>query len=106
MGERTLPEPGSLGVVIGDSGNGEPIAANKVPGVRAALVWNPETARLARQHNDANVVSVGARMHDGATAVALVEAFLSEPYSGEDRHTRRIDMLSAYEQTKVLPPLP
>ena len=63
MGERTVAEPGSLGVVIGGSGNGEQIAANKVPGVRAALVWNTDTAQLARQHNDANVVSIGARQH-------------------------------------------
>src|SRR3712207_9189484 len=61
VGERTVAEPGSLGVVIGGSGNGEQIAANKVSGVRAALVWNTETAQLARQHNDANVVSIGAR---------------------------------------------
>ena len=96
----------ALGVVIGGSGNGEQIAANKVPGIRCALAWSEETARLGRQHNDANVVSVGARMHDEATAVGLVEAFLAEPYSGEDRHTRRIEMLASYEQTKVLPPLP
>jgi len=104
--EAVAAEAGSLGVVIGGSGNGEAIAANKVAGVRCALAWSDETARLGRQHNDANVVSVGARMHDEATAVGLVEAFLATPYSGEDRHTRRIDMLSAYEQTKVLPPLP
>ena len=97
---------GSLGVVIGGSGNGEAIAANKVQGVRCALAWSDETARLGRQHNDANVVSVGARMHDEATAVALVEAFLETPYSGEERHSRRIAMLSDYERTGVLPPLP
>ena len=56
-------DPGSLGVVIGGSGNGEQIAANKVKGIRAALVWNDDTAVLARQHNDANVISVGGRMH-------------------------------------------
>ena len=99
-------EPGSLGIVIGGSGNGEAIAANKVPGVRCALAWSEETARLGRQHNDANVVSIGARMHDEATAVALAEAFLETPYSGEPRHTRRIDMLSAYESSGVLPDLP
>ncbi len=104
--EAVVADGGSLGVVIGGSGNGEAIAANKVAGVRCALAWSEETARLGRQHNDANVVSVGARMHDEATAVALVEAFLAEAYSGEDRHTRRIEMLSAYEQTDVLPPLP
>jgi ribose 5-phosphate isomerase B len=102
----TAAEPGSLGVVLGGSGNGEAIAANKVQGVRCALAWSEQTARLGREHNDANVVSVGARMHDEATALELVEAFLSTPYSGEDRHTRRIDMLSAYERDGVLPPLP
>ncbi len=99
-------DAGSLGVVIGGSGNGEAIAANKVPGVRCALAWSPETATLGREHNDANVVSVGARMHDEATAVGLVEAFLATPFSGEGRHRRRIDMLAGYEATKVLPPLP
>ncbi len=102
----TAGEPGSLGIVLGGSGNGEAIAANKVQGVRCALAWSDQTARLGREHNDANVVSVGARMHEEATALQLVEAFLSTPYSGEDRHTRRIDMLSAYEREGVLPPLP
>ena len=99
-------EPGSLGVVIGGSGNGEAIAANKVAGVRCALAWSEQTASLGREHNDANVVSVGARMHDLETALALVDVFLATPYSGEERHTRRIEMLSAYERTGALPPLP
>ncbi|MCW2776706.1 MAG: galactose-6-phosphate isomerase, LacB subunit [Frankiales bacterium] len=99
-------EPGSLGVVIGGSGNGEAIAANKVAGVRCALAWSTETASLGRQHNDANVVAVGARMHDEATAVGLVETFLATPYSGEERHTRRIDMLTAFETDGTLPALP
>jgi ribose 5-phosphate isomerase B len=101
-----VADPGSLGVVVGGSGNGEAIAANKVAGARCALAWSEQTARLGRQHNDANVVSVGARMHDEATALALVEAFLETPYSGEDRHDRRLAMLSDYETTGVLPPLP
>ena len=99
-------EPGSLGVVIGGSGNGEAIAANKVPGVRCALAWSEQTARLGREHNDATVVSVGARMHDEATALALVESFLATPFSGEDRHNRRLAMLRDYETTGVLPALP
>ncbi|GMA31898.1 ribose-5-phosphate isomerase [Litorihabitans aurantiacus] len=86
-----------LGVVIGGSGNGEQIAANKVRGVRAALAWNLETARLGRQHNDANVVAVGARQHSLAEATSFVEAFLAEPFSGDARHQRRIDALAAYE---------
>jgi ribose 5-phosphate isomerase B len=104
--EATVAEPDSLGVVIGGSGNGEAIAANKVTGVRCALAWSQETAQLGRQHNDANVVSVGARMHDEAGALALVEAFLATPFSGDARHARRIGMLSDYERTGALPPLP
>ncbi|WP_433335299.1 ribose-5-phosphate isomerase [Spirillospora sp. CA-294931] len=104
--ERTAAEPGALGIVIGGSGNGEAIAANKVRGVRAALVWSDDTATLAREHNDANVISLGARQHDLATATRFVELFLATSYSDEARHTRRIDMLSAYETTGDLPPLP
>ncbi|TYB41163.1 ribose-5-phosphate isomerase [Actinomadura chibensis] len=103
---RTAAEPGTLGVVIGGSGNGEAIAANKVKGVRAALVWNEDTARLAREHNDANVISIGARQHDLATATRFLELFVGTAYSGEPRHTRRIEMLSEYERTGELPPLP
>jgi ribose 5-phosphate isomerase B len=99
-------DPGSLGVVIGGSGNGEAMAANKVHGVRCALAHSDETARLAREHNDANVVSIGGRMHTEAAALGFVEVFLETPYSHEDRHTRRIAMLSDYERTGVLPPLP
>ena len=104
--EAVIDDPGSLGVVIGGSGNGEQIAANKVPGVRAALAWSLETAQLAREHNDANVVSVGGRMHASEDAIAFVDRFLATPYSGEARHSRRIAMLSRYEQTGDLPPLP
>ncbi|MEW9530077.1 ribose-5-phosphate isomerase [Microbispora sp. NPDC049125] len=101
-----MADPGSLGVVIGGSGNGEQIAANKVPGVRAALAWSEETATLARQHNDANVVSLGARMHTPEQAVRFVELFLATPFSGEERHARRIGLLADYERTGELPPLP
>jgi ribose 5-phosphate isomerase B len=99
-------DPGSLGVVIGGSGNGEQIAANKVAGVRAALAWNEETAALSREHNDANVVGIGARMHTPEQATAIVSAFLSTPFSHGERHQQRIDQLTAYEQTRELPPLP
>jgi ribose 5-phosphate isomerase B len=101
--EATAAEPASLGIVIGGSGNGEAIAANKVKGVRCALAHSEQTAQLGREHNNANVVSVGARMHDEATAVRLVEVFLATPYSGEARHTRRIEMLTEYENTGTLP---
>jgi ribose 5-phosphate isomerase B len=100
---RTAGDPGSLGIVIGGSGNGEAIAANKVPGARAALAWSEETARLAREHNDANVISVGARMHTLEEATGFVETFLTTPFSGAERHARRIAMLTAYEQTGELP---
>ncbi len=101
-----VADPGSLGIVLGGSGNGEQMAANKVPGARAALAWSEETARLARQHNDANLVSLGARMHSEQDALAIVDAFVSTPFSGDDRHQRRIDMLSEYEVSHVLPDLP
>ncbi|GAA4141703.1 MULTISPECIES: ribose-5-phosphate isomerase [Actinomadura] len=103
--ERTAAEPGTLGIVIGGSGNGEQMAANKVKGVRAALVWNDDTARLAREHNDANVISIGARQHDLETATRFVRLFLETPYSQDERHTRRIRMLSDYERTGQLPPI-
>src|SRR5512142_1500219 len=80
-GARVVADPGSLGVVIGGSGNGEQIAANKVVGVRAALAWSVETARLAREHNDANVVGIGARMHDAPAATEIVLTFLDTPFS-------------------------
>ncbi|NTW39195.1 MAG: ribose-5-phosphate isomerase [Cellulomonadaceae bacterium] len=99
-GEAVVAEPGSLGIVIGGSGNGEQIAANKVTGVRAALAWSTETATLGRLHNDANVVAVGARQHSVDDATAIVEAFLAEPFSGDPRHQRRIDLLAAYEAAR------
>ncbi|BCL30649.1 ribose-5-phosphate isomerase [Streptomyces aurantiacus] len=104
--ERAAADPGSRGIVIGGSGNGEQIAANKVEGVRAALAWSEETAALGRQHNDANVVAVGARMHSEEEATKFVEIFLGTAFSGDERHVRRIDMLSAYETTGVLPAIP
>ncbi|HZG04548.1 MAG TPA: ribose-5-phosphate isomerase [Streptomyces sp.] len=104
--ERTAADDGALGIVIGGSGNGEAIAANKVKGVRAALVWSRETAQLGREHNNANVISIGARMHTTEEAVSFVETFLATPFTGEERHVRRIDMLSAYERTGELPPVP
>jgi ribose 5-phosphate isomerase B len=94
-----VADPSSLAIVIGGSGNGEQIAANKVKGARAALAWSTETASLARQHNNAQVVSIGARMHTPEEAVAIVETFLTTPWSEADRHQRRIDMLLAYEET-------
>jgi ribose 5-phosphate isomerase B len=104
--ERTAGEPGSRGIVIGGSGNGEAIAANKVAGVRAALAWSEETASLGREHNDANVISIGARMHSSEEATRFVETFLTTPFSGDQRHIRRLGMLSDYENTGKLPEIP
>jgi ribose 5-phosphate isomerase B len=103
---RTVADDASLGVVIGGSGNGEQIAANKVPGCRAALAWNLTTAQLAREHNNAQVVAVGARMHTPDEAAAIVTAFLATPFSHGERHERRIGMLAEYERTGTPPPLP
>ncbi|MFQ4149120.1 ribose-5-phosphate isomerase [Arthrobacter sp. LAPM80] len=89
----------ALGIVLGGSGNGEQIAANKVKGVRAALAWNLSTAQLAREHNDANVVAVGGRQHSVEEATEIIEAFLSEPFSDAERHVRRIRKIATYETT-------
>jgi ribose 5-phosphate isomerase B len=97
--QRVLADPGSLGVVIGGSGNGEQIAANKVPGIRAALAWSTETATLSREHNDAQVVAIGARMHTLDQAATLVDTFLATPFSNGDRHQRRIEMVADYESS-------
>ena len=99
-------DPDSLGIVIGGSGNGEQIAANKIPGIRAALAWTDETAQLARQHNDANVLSLGARMYTIEEAVGFARVFVATPFSGEPRHARRLAMIADYEKTGDLPPLP
>ena len=85
--------------MIGGSGNGEQIAANKVTGVRAALVWSDDTASLARLHNDANVMGIGARNHPIADILRFVDIFVDTAFSGEARHVRRIALLTEYEQT-------
>jgi ribose 5-phosphate isomerase B len=89
----------ALGIVLGGSGNGEQIAANKVHGIRAALAWNLDTAKLARSHNDANVIAVGARQHEQSEVLDLIRAFIAEPFSHDERHQRRIGKIAAYEQT-------
>lgn len=96
----------ALGVVFGGSGNGEQIAANKVEGVRAALVWNLSTAELAREHNDANVISIGARQHAYDEVTALIDRFIATPFSGDERHARRIGQIAAYERDGSLLPDP
>jgi ribose 5-phosphate isomerase B len=101
--EATVAEPGALAIVIGGSGNGEQIAANKVAGTRAALAYNLDTARLGRQHNDANVMGIGARMHSQEEALEMARIFLSTPFSGDPRHARRIALLADYERDGKLP---
>ena len=93
-------EPGSLGIVLGGSGNGENIAANKVAGVRCILAWSVEIAKLGREHNDANVIAIGGRLHEEAYALEMVRAFLDTSFTGDPRHQRRIDKLSAYERQR------
>ncbi|KAA9166055.1 ribose-5-phosphate isomerase [Amycolatopsis acidicola] len=102
---RVVADEGSLGLVIGGSGNGEQIAANKVPGARAALTWNVDTARLARRHNNALLAGIGARMHTVEEAERIVDAFLATEFDG-GRHQRRIDQLTDYERTGQPPALP
>ncbi|MBB3053586.1 ribose 5-phosphate isomerase B [Prauserella isguenensis] len=102
---RVVADEGSLGLVIGGSGNGEQIAANKVPGARAALVWNVETARLSRRHNNALLAGIGARMHTTAEVEHIVDAFLTTEFEG-GRHQRRIDQLADYERSGEPPALP
>jgi ribose 5-phosphate isomerase B len=103
---RVVADSGSLGIVIGGSGNGEQIAANKVPGCRAALAYNTETAQLAREHNDAQVAGIGARMHTPEEAAAIVDVFLATPFSGGERHARRLALIADYEKTGTPPALP
>lgn len=104
--EAVAADPGSLGVVLGGSGNGEQMAANKVAGIRAALCHDDELARLAREHNDAQVISIGARMSTVEEAHSMLEVFLATPFSRDERHARRIAMVGAYETDRTLPPMP
>ena len=104
--EAVAADESSLGIVLGGSGNGEQMAANKVDGIRAALAYDPELARLAREHNDARVVSLGARMHSLEEGREIVRIFLGTPFSGEERHQRRIDMITTYEEDGTLPERP
>lgn len=82
------------GIVLGGSGNGEAIVANRVKGIRCALSWNLESARLGREHNDANVISIGQRMVDLETALEIVRVWLTTPFEG-GRHQRRIGLIDA-----------
>lgn len=96
---KVVADPGSLGIVLGGSGNGEQMAANKVTGIRAALAWSLDTAKLAREHNDAQVVALGGRQHTREEGLEIVLAFLNEPFSGDERHVRRIAQIEEFERT-------
>jgi ribose 5-phosphate isomerase B len=97
--EAVAKDATSLGIVLGGSGNGEQIAANKVKGVRAALVWSIETAKLAREHNNANVISLGQRLHDADFVKQLIDTFIATKFPGDERHVRRIEKIGKYEAT-------
>jgi len=95
--EAVAKDPASLGIVLGGSGNGEQIAANKVKGIRAALAWSIETAKLAREHNNANVIAVGGRMHEFSVVKEIIDAYIAEPFSNDERHVRRIKKIADFE---------
>jgi ribose 5-phosphate isomerase B len=95
--EAVAKDPVSLGIVLGGSGNGEQIAANKVKGIRAALAWSVETAKLARDHNNANVIAVGGRMHELPLVKEIIDTFIAHPFSEDERHIRRINKIAAFE---------
>lgn len=95
--ESVAKDPTSLGIVLGGSGNGEQIAANKVKGIRAALVWSIETAKLAREHNNANVIAIGQREHTAQEVKSFIDVFIATPFPGDERHARRIAKIAAYE---------
>ena len=96
VGRSVVSGETDLGIVLGGSGQGEQIAANKVHGVRAAVCFDEFTARLAREHNDANVLSLGGRILGEAFALAIVDTFLATPFEG-GRHQRRIDQIADIE---------
>jgi ribose 5-phosphate isomerase B len=97
--QAVAKDPASLGVVIGGSGNGEQISANKVKGIRAVLAWSVETAKLGKEHNNANVVSIGGRMHSIDQCKEIIDAFIATPFSNDERHIRRINKMSKFEET-------
>lgn len=97
--QAVAKDPTSLGIVLGGSGNGEQMAANKVKGIRAALVWSIETAKLAREHNNANVISIGGRMHEADFVKLLIDTFIATPFSNDERHIRRIEKIGNFEST-------
>jgi ribose 5-phosphate isomerase B len=102
VGERVAAKRDDYGIVVCGSGIGISIAANKVPGIRAALAHDEATARLSREHNDANVLALGGRIVTPAQAIEMVKAFLATPFA-QGRHQRRIDKISQIEKDELLP---
>ena len=100
VGERVAQKQDDLGLLVCGSGIGMAIAANKVPGVRAANVVSVEEAQLSREHNDANVLSIGARLLDEIQAWNIVEKFLHTPFAG-GRHQRRVDKITEIEREEI-----
>lgn len=100
--QSVAADPQSLGIVLGGSGNGEQIAANKVKGIRAALVWSNEIATLAREHNNANIISIGGRMHSQEVCKELIDTFIATPFSNDERHMRRIGQISDFENEGII----
>jgi len=99
LAKAVAENPGSCGIVIAGSGQGEIMCANKIKGIRAALVYDEYSARISREHNDANVMAMGARVLDIETAKRLVKIWLETPFSGEERHVRRIGKIKALEMS-------
>lgn len=100
--QAVAKDPTSFGIVIGGSGNGEQMAANKVKGIRAALAWSIETSKLAREHNNANVLSIGGRMHTIDFCKELIDTFLATPFTNDERHVRRINQISTFEEKGLI----
>src|SRR5699024_9229320 len=103
---RVVADEGSTGIVVGGSGHGEQIAAHTVAGARAALAWSTETAQLAREHNHAQLIGIGARMHTADEAAEIAAVFLRTPVATDERHERRVGQLREYERTGTPPRLP
>lgn len=100
VAQSVAEDPKSIGIIFGMSGNGEAIAANKVKGIRAALCLNREMAALAREHNHANILSLGAEFVKEDIVTAIVDTFVTTDYSGEERHFRRVKMITDFEEGK------
>ncbi len=95
--QRVAQNPGSFGVVFGKSGTGEAIVANKIKGVRAVIAFNEENVRLSREHNNANVISIGSQFATNEQAIAFIRLFINTQFSDEERHHRRVEKIAQIE---------